>query len=147
MILLIGKIFYPPATKRSRSFLKSDNDNFDFYKLKTNYQSYKKLESIASSTNNVTTDHDTSAEDFIRKFQTNYDLLVTQLPIEYHESSGYGFDLEILKNITIKANYNCHATLCIQASAAGTNSKEFINSLLQEKGFKVEDFEIEYKFY
>lgn len=130
-----------------RTFLKSNNDNFDFYKLKANYMSYKKLESIASSSNNVTTDHDTSAENFIQEFQKDYNLFATQLPIEYHESRGYGSDLEILKNITIKASYDCHATLCIQASAAGTNSKDFINSLLEEKGFKVEDFEIEYKFY
>ena len=109
--------------------------------------SYKKLAEIASADNNLTTDHDTSAENFIQEFQDNYHMFTTQLPIEYQESEGYGSNLQILKNITIKANYNCEKTLCIQALVAGTDSKDFVSQLLQEKGFNTEDFEIEYKFY
>ncbi|RYC75003.1 hypothetical protein [Candidatus Nanosyncoccus alces] len=43
----------------------SEDGIFDFYKLKDNYSSYLMLERIASPNNNQTTDHDTSAEEFI----------------------------------------------------------------------------------
>lgn len=129
------------------TFLADANHSFDFYKLRTNYTSYLRLAEIASADNNLTTDHDTSAENFIRKFQADQAALAAKLPIDYRESSGYGSDLEIQKNITLKAGYNCQLTLCIQALAAGTDNKEFIDQLLREKEFNTEDFEIEYKFY
>lgn len=129
------------------TFLSDKEKTFDFYKLRTNYMSYKKLEEIASSENNITTDHDTSAEQFIQKFQENYSAFSTKLPIDYYESKGYGQTLEILKNITFKAKYDCNNTLCIQALVVGSDSEDYVNKILEEKGFNVEDFEIEYKFY
>ena len=62
-------------------------------------------------------------------------------------SEGYGADLQILENITIKANYNCNLTLCVQALIVVTENKDLIKSLMEEKGLNAEDFEIEYKFY
>lgn len=129
------------------TFLSDQNHTFNFYKLRSNYNSYLKLTEIASAENNLTTDHDSSAENFIQKFQEDYKTFTTKLPFDYNESTGYGQTLEILKNITLKANYGCRLTLCIQALAAGTNSESFINQLLEEKGFNVEDFEIEYEFF
>ena len=129
------------------TFLSDEKNSFDFYKLRDNYMSYKKLEEIASSRNNITIDHDTSAESFIQKFQKNYNNFSTKLPIEYHKSEGYGAYLQILENITIKANYNCNLTLCVQALIVGTENKDLIKSLMEEKGLNAEDFEIEYKFY
>lgn len=128
------------------TFLHQDND-FSFYTLRDNFSSFEKLAEIASASDNQTTDHDTSAEAFIANFQESYNLYRTKLPIEYRESEGYGSNLSILKNITIRASYNCDITLCIQALMVGTDSEEFINTLLEEKGFNVEDFEIEYKVY
>lgn len=122
-------------------------EDFDFYELRKNYMSYKKLEEIASAAQNVTTDHDTSAESFIKRFQENYDAFTTKLPIEYHESDGYGQTLEILKNITIAAKYNCELTLCAEAFIVGTDDEDFVQSLMEDKGINVEDFEIEYHFY
>lgn len=126
----------------------TDNDNsFDFYKQKANYMSYKKLEEIASADKNITTDHDTSAEAFIKRFQEDYEAFTTKLPIDYYESKGYGQTLEILKTINILAKDDCKYILCVQALIVGTNDQEFIKSLLKEKGINAEDFEIEYKYY
>lgn len=122
-------------------------DNFDFYTLRDNIGDYLSLAEIASAGYNQTTDQDISAEGFITEFQKNYDLYSAQLPIEYRESEGYGANLSILKNITIRADYDCDVTLCVEALMVGTDSRGFVNSLLQEKGFNVEDFEIEYKIY
>lgn len=129
------------------TFLSDTDKTFDFYKLRKNLSSFNNLKEIASSENNLTTDHDASAEEFIQKFQTSYTDFTTKLPIEYRESAGYGYTLSIQKNITLEAAYDCEFTLCIRALAAGTESKEFVNNLLQEKGINPEDFEIEYKFY
>jgi hypothetical protein len=122
-------------------------ENFDFYTLRDNIGDYLSLAEIASAGYNQTTDQDISAEGFITEFQKNYDLYSAQLPIEYRESEGYGANLSILKNITIRADYDCDVTLCVEALMVGTDSRGFVNSLLQEKGFNVEDFEIEYKIY
>lgn len=122
-------------------------ENFDFYTLRDNIGDYLSLAEIASAEYNQTTDQDISAEGFITEFQKNYDLYSAQLPIEYRESEGYGANLSILKNITIRADYDCDVTLCVEALMVGTDSRGFVNSLLQEKGFNVEDFEIEYKIY
>ena len=129
------------------AFLSDTDKTFNFYKLRKNLDSFNSLKEIASSENNLTTDHDTSAEAFIQKFQTNYTDFTTKLPIEYRESTGYGETLSIQKNITLKAAYDCDLTLCIQALVVGTDSKEFVDNLLQDKGINLEDFEIEYKFY
>ena len=129
------------------TFLSDQDQTYDYYKLREHYMDYQKLAEIASSTNNLTTDHDTSAAAFISKFQKDYHDFTTQLPIEYRESTGYGQTLEISKNITLKAKYDCTYTLCVEALIVGTDNKDFINSLLTDHGFNTEDFEIEYKFY
>jgi hypothetical protein len=129
------------------TFLSDEEKTFDFYQQRANYMSYKKLEEIASSNNNITTDHDTSAESFIARFQEDYEAFTTKLPIDYYESKGYGQTLEILKTINILAKDDCKYILCVQALIVGTNDQEFIKSLLKEKGINAEDFEIEYKYY
>ncbi len=136
----------PNSNLTVTTFLSKDN-NFYYYTLYGNYGNFYKLASIASAQDNQTTDNDTSAETFISNYQQQYRLYKTELPIEYRESTGFGANLLILKNITIREGYNCAITLCVQALIVGTDSKEFINSLLEEKGFNIEDLEIEYKFY
>ena len=129
------------------TFLSDQDQTYDYYKLREHYMDYEKLAQIASSANNLTTDQDISAESFIAKFQKDYTDFSTKLPIEYRESEGYGQDLSIQKNITLKAKYDCNYTLCVQALVVGTDDESFIKSLLTDKGFNTEDFEIEYKFY
>ncbi len=138
----------PPNNIVSISTFLSDKDKtFDYYKLRKNLESFNSLEDIASLNNNITTDHDTSAEDFIQKFKSNQELLSSKLPIDYYESEGDGENRSLLKNITIKAAHDCNLTLCVRALVVGTDNEDFIKNLLREKGINPEDYEIEYKFY
>ncbi len=125
------------------TFLSQDG-HFSYYTLKDNYSSFYRLASMASAGNNQTTDHDASAEDFIDDFEKQYGLFTTELPIKYKKSEGFGRELQILMDVTIRADYSCDITLCLEALMVGTDSKDLVKSLLQEKGFNVEDYEINY---
>lgn len=122
------------------TFLSKDG-NFDFYTLRDNLSSFQKLSEIASSNNNHTTDHDTSAESFITDFQKNYQLYTTQLPVTHSEYNSRG---DVIKYISIRASQKCSITLCLRATIVNESDKNLVKSLLKEKGFNVEDFEIEY---
>lgn len=128
------------------TFLSKDND-FYFYTLRDNFSSFERLAEIASAKKNQTTDQDTSAENFIARFKRNYALYQTELPIEYMEYNFSTNGQSLEKDITVRANYDCDATLCLQALVVGTDDKKFVNSLIEEKGFNLEDVEIEYKIY
>lgn len=125
------------------TFLAKDG-NFDFYELKDNYSSYLMLERIASSSDNQTTDHDTSAEEFIADFQRNYKLYSTELPVTYSE---YGDDGKLSKYISVRANHDCIITLCLKAIIRSESDEALVDAMLIGAGFNLEDFEIEYKTY
>lgn len=120
------------------------NDSFDFYQLKDNYPSYLMLERIASSSDNQTTDHDTSAEEFIADFQRNYSLYSNELPVTYSEYDDSG---KLSKYISVRENHNCIITLCLKAVVHSENDEALVNALLIGAGFNLEDFEIEYEIY
>lgn len=120
----------------------SGSDSFDFYRLKDNYSSYLALERIAAASDNQTTDHDTSAEEFIADFRRNYNLYSTQLPATYSE---YDDNNELVKYISVNKSDKCNITLCIKALMNSESDRTLADSLLQGKGFNLEDFEIEYK--
>ncbi len=131
------------------TFLSNGND-FSFYELKGNYDSFYKLAEIASADNNITVDNDDSAEQFIEKYRKEFANYSTVLPInysEYDEKEDGG--RELVKDITIQANSGeeCRLTLCLKALMVGTDDKRFVESLLIDKGFNVEDYEIIYKIY
>lgn len=129
----------------------SENGNFDFYEFKDNYSSYLMLERIAAASDNQTTDRDTSAEPFIANFQKNYNLYQTELPINYTEripSSERG--ITVAYDLTIRRTSDkssCIKYLCIEAFMTLTDDKNLVNSMLEDLGFNLEDFEIEYKIY
>lgn len=127
----------------------SSNGNFDFYTLEENYPSFFELSQIASSENNITVDHDASAQEFIGRFQEDYDLYMSNaLPINYSEYKATGSGRELVMDITIKkGNDDCVKFLCLDALMLMTNDEEFVNKLLLEKGFRVEDYEIRYRMY
>ena len=125
------------------TFLSKDND-FYFYTLRDNMSSFNRLASIASAEDNQTTDDDTSAEAFIARFQRDYELYNTQLPATYSEYDDKG---KLTKYISVRASNNCDVTLCLKALIPSEDDKRLAESLLQGKGFNVEDFEIEYKIY
>lgn len=119
-------------------------DNFSFYELKENYDSYLMLEEIASSGNNMTTDHDISAEKFISDFQKNYELYQTKLPVTYSE---YDDDGKLAKYISVRSNNECVITLCLKAVIRDKDDVALVDSLLVDTGFNLEYFEIGYKIY
>lgn len=126
----------------------SQNGNFDFYELRDNLSDYFALSEIASAGSNQTTDQDTSAEEFISTFQKDYNLYSTALPVTHSEYATDERGKPYLANyISIRANYDCAKTLCLEAVLSKEADRPMINSLLKEAGFNVEDFEIEYRFY
>lgn len=131
------------------AFLIGEGNNFEFYELKANYASFQKLSEIASASNNQTTDHDTSAEDFITKFQTLQSFYSTNLPFEYSEYGNSEDGRSILKyGITVRTSNetSCQKYLCIKA--VGNNVEEaFIKQILTERGFNLEEYEVHYQIY
>lgn len=127
-----------------------DEGKFDFYTLKGNYDSFYKLAEIASAGNNLTIDNDASAEEFIEQYEKEYAIYATALPIDYSEyDTDEDGKRELVKDITIQANNDkeCSLTLCLKALMVGTDDKKLVESLLVEKGFNMEDYEIFYKIY
>ena len=137
----------PQSVATISTFLSDADHTFDFYKLKKNYSSYAKLEEIASSADNMTTDQDTSAETFITRFQEDYEALTTKLPIDDSETIYDDGFYEIKNSINVIAKNDCVYTLCLQVHTLNGNNEESIKSLIRAKGFNVEDFQIEYIFY
>lgn len=119
------------------------DENFYYYKLRDNYGAFLALAKIASKEDNQTTDHDTSAEVFIDKFQKDYEKYLNDLPVSYSEHDERG---RLTKYITIRSDYDCQVTLCLKATL-DKNDKNRVEDMLKEKGFNVEDYEIIYKFY
>ena len=71
----------PNSNTTVTTFLSKDNDLY-FYTLKDNSGSFYRLVSIASASNNQTTDHDTSAESFISQ-QERQDSINKITPIRF----------------------------------------------------------------
>ncbi|MBR3228964.1 hypothetical protein IKF67_01895 [Candidatus Saccharibacteria bacterium] len=128
------------------TFLTDGNNNFDFYKLKENYGSLQKLIEIASAGNNTTTDHDTSAEDFIKDFKHILSIY-EKLPIKdyiYAEStanaSSAGFAIREGKD-------GCEMTACLLVNYYGENFKDTVLEKIKEAGYNPSDYQILYERY
>ena len=134
-----------------RTFLSKDG-NFNFYTRKDRQNDFYLLSEIASKDRNITTDSDTSAEDFIVDYDRRFKLLTSSFPItysEYKESATSRTGQQLSVDITIQraTDGNCVSAFCLQALMLGTDDKDFIKTLLKKKGLNPEDFEIEYKIY
>lgn len=128
------------------TFLKGEGDSFDFYTLRDNYGSFQKLAEIASAGSNITTDHDTSAEQFISDFKQQYNLYQTALPIVYSNYSNTKGYAALGTNVNISASHNnsCRKTLCIDAFSIGVDPN-LTEQLLVESGFNLNMCEIRYE--
>ncbi|MBR3137858.1 hypothetical protein IKG41_00730 [Candidatus Saccharibacteria bacterium] len=134
------------------TFLSDDNSNYEFYKLKENYLSLQKLIEIASENHNTTTDHDSSAADFIKKYQNKLNIIQNVLPIkysEYEENSSSQSGEKLSKDITIRigSTNKCKTSLCIEALMLFTRDKKNVEDLLVKKGIEYKDYEIVYTIY
>ena len=139
----------PQSVATISTFLSDADHTFDFYKLKKNYSSYAKLEEIASSANNMTTDQDTSAETFITNFNEQYKLIKSSLPIRYasyeHDVDGWDSLIEQIIVIQPDKNDSCTKTLCVKALMGLSNNTEQVNTMLTEKNINTEEIEIIYE--
>ena len=125
-------------------------DNFDFYTLRDNIGDYLSLAEIASAGYNQTTDQDISAEGFIDKINYNTKLYQEELPIDYTEYMRSENKDIMAYNIAIRRaidKSSCTKYLCIEAIMILTDDKNIVNSMLEDAGFNLEDFEIEYKIF
>lgn len=125
-------------------------DNFDFYTLRDNIGDYLSLAEIASAGYNKTTDQDISAEGFIDKTNYNTKLYQEELPIDYTEYMQSENKDIMAYNIALRRaidKSSCTKYLCIEAIMILTDDKSIVNSMLEDAGFNLEDFEIEYKIF
>lgn len=138
----------PQYSTTVTTFLAGADNNFEFYELKENHESLQKLQEIASVNNNITTDQDISAADFIADFQKAYQLYQNELPIsyyEYKETAGSSPKYTTTKDISIMSSDECQKTLCLKAVMFMTDDKNFVENLLSEKGFDLKIFEVIYE--
>ena len=130
------------------TFLTGPNNDLSFYELKDNYLSYQKLASIASAENNITTDHDTSAEEFIADFGRKISILEV-LPIKGYvhadpavSASTAGFTIRDGRDREI-----CEKTTCLLVNYYGTDYEESVMEKIKEAGYDPVDYQIFYERY
>lgn len=123
--------------------------SLDFYRQKDHVDYYAQLAAMASASNNRTTDHDTSAEAFIDHYEAANELMGAALPIQHTEYTNTDTGPEVSMDITIRASNDssCETWHCIEALMLYTDDEAFVNQLLIDKGFNLEDYEIKYKIY
>ncbi len=129
------------------TFLSDADKNFDYYKLKENYESYQQLKTIASADSNKTTDGDTSAQEFITKFERILSIK-EKLPIKaflYKDpnlgTSSAGF--------SIKDGFGvgCEKIACLLVSYYGKDYEDEVAKKIKEAGYNPDDYELIYKRY
>lgn len=127
-------------------FLADSDKNFDYYTLNSNYEAYKKLKTIASAENNITTDKDTSAQDFIAKYDRTISIF-NELPIKgyvYTEpsvnTSTGGFAIESGRN-----KKECEKSACLLVKYYGKDYENEVTKKIKEAGYNPEDYQIIYE--
>ncbi len=124
------------------------NPSFDFYTLKTNQNSYQALTSIASSTNNQTTDHDTSAEEFIARMEKTLSIK-SILPIKGSVYAVSGVNTSTagysIRNAT--DNENCQTITCLLVMYYGEGYKDAVATEIQKAGYNPAGYELIYERY
>ena len=143
----------PDTTVTLATFLSDHEKSLSFYELVGNSTSMQKLQELASAGNNITTDQDTSAEEYIKQYNAKRELLNLALPIdhnEYQPSQDSPTGQEISLSITIRngnVTDECVSTLCINVLMVLTDNKELAKKLMLEKGINPDEYEIIYKTY
>lgn len=136
------------------AYLVGEDGGFDFYELKDNYGSYVKLTEIASADNNITTDRDTSAEEFVAKMEKDFELF-SILPIVDKTPTGYGLEYGVNYQYDITAvqdgrqRDDCDRALCLYITSSKDKEEQGVlkkvSDLVNSLGYNIERFQIIYE--
>ena len=132
------------------TFLTGEGNNFDFYTLKDNYDSLQKLIAIASQDSNITTDHDTSAEQFIADFQHNHQFLslspiVDKTPSKYGKGAGIRYEYDTLKIEDGFSLEQCTHVLCLRITDTSGEKEKYALSVVKKLGYDPDAFQVIYE--
>ena len=132
------------------TFLKGAGDDFDFYTLRVNYDSLQKLISIASEDNNLTTDQDPSAYQFIadyHKASQLYDTLpiMDTTPSKYGRTAGARYEYDTLKIEDGFGLDQCIHTLCLHITDTSGEKEDFALSVIKKFGYDPKAYQIIYE--
>jgi len=127
-------------------FLTDSDKSFDYYKQNDHYESFKSLQSIASSENNITTDKDTSAQEFITNYNKTLSIF-SKLPIKgyvYAEpsvnmSTG-GFAIE-----EGRGKKECEKSACLIVKYYGKGYEDEVIRKIEKAGYDPADYQIIYE--
>ncbi len=128
------------------TFLTDANKSFDFYKLKNNYGSYQKLKSIASAEKNITTDNDTSAQEFI----ANYDRITSildKLPLKgyVYTESGVNMPTGGFAIHNGESTQKCDRRACLLVKYYGKDYENAVTEKIKAAGYNPDDYQIVYE--
>ncbi len=129
-------------------FLSGSDKNFDFYKLKDNYESFKKLKTIASAEYNITTDNDASAQQFIVDYEHTLSFL-DALPIKGFVYAGSRASMPTGGFTMVKGQNNkaCTESACLLIRYHGIGYKKEVMNKIKKAGYNPDDYQIVYERY
>ena len=127
------------------AYLTKEN-NIEFYRQKSNLQSFNKLTDMLSHEDNNS--ENKTIKDISNMMQYDYSRLAA-LPINKTEYQDTETGRKLLYDITIRENNSdeCSTWLCLEALMLGTDDKTIVEQILTDNGFDVEGYEIKYKTY
>lgn len=130
------------------TFLADTSHSFDFYRLKDNYESFRKLKDIASADSNTTTDKDTSAQEFIAKYDRIMSI-VNVLPIKGYVYTDPSVNMSTggftIKNGLYKKQ--CEQSACLIVQHYGKDYESEVIRKIKAAGYNPDDYQLIYERY
>lgn len=129
-------------------FLAGIDNDFEFYELSDNFESYKKLKSIASADENITSDGDTSAEQFILDFEHRMSIFDV-LPIKGYVYANPNIGASTA-GFTIRngqGGKKCEKIACILVNYYGSGYEDAVMGKIKEAGYNPDDYQYVYERY
>lgn len=131
-------------------FLSNSENDLSFYTQKDNLKSYEKLREIASSNNNITFDHDKSAEQFISYYQENYKIyemlpIIDFTPSQYGKSGGVRYETDTLTIADGRTLTECSTIMCLYITDTSGEKEKFALSVIEKNGFDPKAYQIIYR--
>lgn len=130
------------------TFISAANNNFEFYELKSNDDSYQKLKSIASAENNLTTDNDKSAQEFIASLEKKLSIK-DKLPIKgyVYSASGNGASTGGFSIQRGQDSKSCKKSTCLLVKYYGIDYQKPAIEKIKDAGYNPDDYQIVYERY